>query len=201
MKRGLLTALLLLVAGCHHPQPKMTDAQIAKLRANYPGITDQCVEKLRWGGIFAMPNKIDQCFKMTPSQHWKGLWRNDFEWSVFCAAPATECPNSRPPESTWLDFGGRPPRGAGSAEGMIGPLYALEFIGRKTAYPGFYEGATRQVVLVDRLISIRQVEPAPPQPTAAQTIAREKACEAAGQCVRVEASYEAAIKNSTRSSG
>lgn len=69
-----------------------------------------------------------------------------------------------------------------------GGLYAVEFEGRLTAYRGTYGhfGMYDHEVIVDRLISIRQVEPPPPELTEAELEEEWKRCEAAGMCIRAE---------------
>jgi hypothetical protein len=187
VKRAPVSALILVLGACNHRQRKMTDAQLKLARSQFPGITDACLDKMRWGGVEAMPNEVDKCFKMLPQQRWRGLWRNDFEASKFCPAPARECTTRVPGPSIWLDFrsGLNRPAGLG-LKGPSGGLYAIDFIGRRTAYPGIYAGGADQEMIIDRLISIKEVEPPPPEPTAAQMAAQEKACEAAGQCISLE---------------
>jgi len=107
---------------------------------------------------------IDQCFKMTKSQRMRGLWRNDFEGQAYCAAPARECPAGKwkpnEPGVAWIDFASPLP---GEADTPPGGLYAIDFVGRGTAYPGMYGeyGFYNQEVIVDRLISIRMIRPPP----------------------------------------
>jgi len=122
-----------------------------------PGITNSCVEKIRSGGIQAM-GTTDQCFKMEPQRNWQGLWRNDFEGSRFCPAPARQCMFETPGDRIRLDT--RDPQFP-QPEGMRGALYAIEFIGRKTAYP-FLEDPFGYEMIVDRLISLKKIEPPPP---------------------------------------
>lgn len=112
-------------------------------------------------GIASLPT--DQCFKMTKPQRMRGLWRNDFEGQAFCATPARQCPAGKKPNEpgiAWIDFASPLP---GSADTPPGGLYAIDFVGRATAYPGMYGeyGFYNQEIIVDRLISIRMIGPPP----------------------------------------
>lgn len=122
---------------------------------------------------------VDECFRMDPPRRWKGLWRDEFEGSRFCPAPATRCDFNMPGDLIWLN----PERV--SRKEPDGGLYAVEFIGRRTAVKGrFYGhlGGSDYELIVDRFISMKQVEAPPPQPTKAQMIKDWKACEAEGTC-------------------
>jgi hypothetical protein len=144
----------------------MSDEQLKSIQADYPGIKPDCLEKLKYGGVQALPRETDQCFEMTSSQRWQGLWRDEFEGSVFCPSPAKECSSIRP-DGTWLSYtdklrhaGTRPAEGAGG-------LYRVEFIGRKALKPGHYGhmGYFANEIIVDQLISARQLEPPPAPPS------------------------------------
>ena len=74
----LILLSCLLICGCHHRQPQLSDAQIERIRALSPGITSACVETIRWGGIRFMPD-IETCMTMSDEKHWRGLWRTYFE--------------------------------------------------------------------------------------------------------------------------
>jgi hypothetical protein len=111
-----------------------------------------------WDGL-----PIDQCLKFNPPERMQGLWRRDFEGSQFCPAPARACSfteTGRP--FVWLDT--TKPGTLGNRHKGFGGLYAVEFIGRRTSYEGAYGhlGGFDQEVLVDRMISIKELEP--PQP-------------------------------------
>ena len=141
------------------PKPVMSEAQIAELREVTPGIREACVQKVRFGGIKAMPRKIDECFEMMPPQRWSGLWRDAFEGSRFCPAPATRCSADSPGDAIWLGFADE--QNAPKRTAWNNGLYAIEFIGRRTARKGSYGhvGMSDHEIIVDRLISIKQVEP------------------------------------------
>jgi hypothetical protein len=167
-------------------EPKLSDAQMEQIRVAEPGMAERCLDMMKWGGIDAAPSGTDECFKMTKPQRMRGLWRNDFEGQAFCAAPARECPAGKwkPNEAgvAWIDFALPVP---GSADTAPGGLYAIDFIGRETAYPGRYGeyGFYNQEVIADRLLSITQLEAPPPQPTKDETIKYFKKCEEAKTCI------------------
>ncbi len=121
---------------------------------------------------------------MTAPERWQGLWRNDFEGSEFCPVPARNCPSDPAKGGIWLNVpeGTRPAQGAGG-------LYAIEFVGRRTREPGLFGhmGMFEHEMIVDRLISIREVEPPPPPPTEEESAAAQRACEANGTCIRMKA--------------
>jgi hypothetical protein len=132
-----------------------------RLRDGYSSPFPCSYEKTELGSHVIASLPTDQCFKMTKPQRKTGLWRNDFEGQAFCAAPARECPFGkwRPnePGVAWIDFASLP----GSEDTPPGGLYAIDFVGRATAYPGQYGeyGLYNQEVIVDRLISIKMIEP------------------------------------------
>jgi hypothetical protein len=66
-----------------------------------------------------------------------------------------------------------------------GGLYAIDFIGRCSEGVGMFGhfGMSKHEVIVDRLLSIKQIEPPPPEPTKAEVIKETKECEAAKTCV------------------
>ena len=155
-----------------------------QIRADEPGMTDECLDQIRWGGIEALsPAHVEDCYKFEGQRRWKGLLRTGFETSRFCPAPAGECSDEAPGEHVWLAWkegaGKSPYRGE-----AYGGLYAVDFIGRKTAYPGHYGhmGMSDQEIVGDRLISIKRIEAPPPEPTKADVIRYWKACQAVKTC-------------------
>jgi hypothetical protein len=165
MSRAPLSLIaLLMLAGCNPPTRQISDADMNYYDAELPGMTEECRNKLQFGGIGALPEDTDDCYKMSLPQRWQGLWRNAFESHVFCETPATRCriePEADPqPAYTWIEFK-RPldPR-IKQAEG----LYRIDFIGRRTVVPGNYGylGLARHAIVVDRLLFIdRQDRPVP----------------------------------------
>ena len=108
---------------------------------------------------------LDQCYKFDRPQRMRGLWRNEFEGSQFCTEPAKECSwpeiDKRSQPVVWLDLAKPLPAELRPARG--GGLYAVDFIGRRTSYRGAYGhfGMSDYAVLVDRMISMKELEPPP----------------------------------------
>jgi len=139
------------------------------------------------GGYYeSLPD--DQCFKFSGPMRMQGLWRNDFEGSLFCSAPATQCTEPRStskiprPHFVWLQMRHHLKELEDIAPGG---LYAVDFIGRRSEYRGMYGhlGMADEEVIVDRLISIRELEAPPRQPTRAEVIEHFKKCAADKTCV------------------
>lgn len=206
--------MFLLVAGCHKPAPQperrvVTDPKrLAALREAFvPEVylrpeDQKAAAKLRDGYAAPIPCSkqtvesgipvvsslpTDQCYKMNPPERMQGLWRNDLEGLAFCAAPATECPHGKwePNQAgvAWLEFAS--PLG-GEKETPSGGLYTIDFVGRRTTFPGHYGeyGFYNQDVIVDRLISIKEVEPPPPgQMTKEHVAAYFKECTGGKICM------------------
>ncbi|MFD1034446.1 hypothetical protein ACFQ15_07270 [Sphingomonas hankookensis] len=153
----LIALSCLVLVGCNPPTKHYSDAEMNFYEAALPGMTEECRNKLQFGGIGALPWDTDDCYKMPLPRRWQGLWRNSFESHVFCEAPATRCriePDADPqPPYTWIEFKGPiDPRVKQAAEG----LYRIDFIGRKTVIPGNYGhlGLARHAIVVDRLLFI-----------------------------------------------
>jgi hypothetical protein len=137
----------------------MSDAELQRIRTGTPGITEDCLDKMKWGGIEAAPTETDQCYKMLPATRWHGLWRDGFEGQIFCPAPAQECPGHSPKDESWFELKSRPP---GVEKDPLGALYAVDFIGRRTAQSSsMIAYGFQHEMVVDRMISVRLVEPAP----------------------------------------
>jgi len=118
-----------------------------------------------------------------------GLWRNEFEAPMFCPSPAKQCPDASFNDPHHPIYGNMdirsPPNGW--KDTMPGGLYAVEFIGRRSEYGlvGGTSGADKQVI-VERWISVQQVEAPPPPPTKEQVEAWWKECHANHTCVDVK---------------
>jgi len=72
----------------------------------------------------------------------------------------------------------------GLSFGPDGALYAVEFVGRRTAVPGHYGhmGASDYELIVDRFISLNQIAPPLPRETEAQIEAEVQRCRRKKQC-------------------
>jgi hypothetical protein len=122
-------------------------------------------EKSKFGVAYAsIP--LDQCYKMDAPRRWRGVWRNDFEGSQFCPGGSASCGYESVAERkgpiAWLDFAGPLPAELKPRRG--GGLYSIDFIGRRTKYRGFYghAGMSDEAIIVDRIISMEELE-APPK--------------------------------------
>jgi hypothetical protein len=138
----------------------MSKDELRELQALLPGMTDECVDKARFDGITAISNlNVDQCFEMNPARNWRGLWRNDFEGSRFCAEPATQCEYETPGEKIWLSYSDSLRQQATEPREGDGGRYEIELEGRRTVERGHHGhfGASDHEVVVDRIISIRPV--------------------------------------------
>ena len=155
MRLAIFALTALLFMGCERREPKMTEAQLQRLRSS--GVSDGCVTKAKWRGFSAV--LPESCIDRLPPMHLRGLFRNDFEAPLFCPEPATQCRNSVGPKPSgiWFELDSRPPV---LRDSLPGGLYAVDFIGRRTVHGTPY-ALFAQDVIVDRLISIRQVEPPP----------------------------------------
>ena len=107
------------------------------------------------------------CYKLAHPERWRGLWRNDFEGSRFCAAPSKkQCSFDTPGESVWFDYSfGLTETKPRQWKIPLGGLYEVDLIGRRTAVKGRYGhmGGSDHALIVDRMVSIRQVEAPPKQ--------------------------------------
>jgi hypothetical protein len=65
--------ILLVTQGCEQQPQRFSDNAIQEFREGMPGITEGCLNKIKYGGIEAMPSSTDECFEMTPARQWKGL--------------------------------------------------------------------------------------------------------------------------------
>ncbi|HEY0115711.1 MAG TPA: hypothetical protein VGB54_08320 [Allosphingosinicella sp.] len=106
----------------------------------------------------------DQCFRMTEPQRMKGVWIDQFEGSRFLPG-GTELTQARFDEpQIWLDPETK------RVPGLFNPdpdaeirVLEVDFVGRKTLFPGQYGhmGVSQHEVIVDRLISARELDPQP----------------------------------------
>jgi hypothetical protein len=128
----------------------------------------------------------EQCFRFGKPQRMQGLWRNDFEGSEICPLSAGQCPTAADKAAerfTWLQTKFHL---AGAEDTPPGGLYAIDFIGRRSEHLGLYGhmGMSEGEVIVDRLLSIKLVEPPPPgQMTPEHVKAYLKECEGARICM------------------
>ena len=173
--------LLLVVAGCARPEPKLSEEMVQRIRTDFPGMTEECLQLLRMEGVDTEAAlSTERCFGMEPAKRWTGLWRNEFEDSQFCAAPAKTCPGEQPgnrqQDYVRLSWPNAPSPGG---------LYAVEFIGRRSMSSGWYgrKAPNYREMIVDKIISIKELEPPYPPATAEQRKAQEEECRTQPQCL------------------
>jgi len=93
---------------------------------------------------------------MTEPERMRGFWNDEFEGSQFCTAPE-KC--LYPAGETWLEFADPKMQ----RREPTGTLYAVEFIGRRPLYSGSFGhfGMFTNDVIVDRMISMKEIQPPP----------------------------------------
>lgn len=127
-----------------------------------------CTYHIEAGVMGSLPT--DQCYKMEAPRRFRGIWIDEFEGQQFIPqgsrAPKWPQGDSRLPgwrkdadraiaATIWLDV----ERAKVSHNWQHGGRKAfVEFIGRKTMYPGNYGhmGMSGQEIIVDRFISLRE---------------------------------------------
>jgi hypothetical protein len=132
------------------------DQQIARTGIGVAGRPYPCSYEEVEGGVEVVAFRpTELCVRMLPEQHWRGLWRNDFEGSRFCPEPAKTCGYDSPGEDIWL---------SGTPGQSRGGLYRIDFMGRRTMFKGPYGhlGMSDQELVIDRVLSMQEVE-APPR--------------------------------------
>jgi hypothetical protein len=107
---------------------------------------------------------VDQCYKMRPKQRFRGIWLDEFEGSTFFEAALTAESvkaevqrrlRTKHSSNEWLDWAGTARKGVPSKNSPNSRMVALDFVGRRTAYPGSYGhmGMSSGEVVVDRVVS------------------------------------------------
>jgi hypothetical protein len=104
---------------------------------------------------------VEECYRFLPPERMRGVWRDAFEGSEFFPGA------SRPPaegavSGIWLDAESReplPPRLRRSPQSSGTRYLAIDFIGRRTRYPGKYGhmGASEHYVIVLRVLAAAPV--------------------------------------------
>ena len=158
----VLTFAAVVLAACHRREPKVSEKTIQSIHASEPGMTDECLNTIRWGGVQALHGQPEDCYKFDAPRRWKGLYFGEFEVSRFCPAPARQCSDTSPGEHIWLSASSSAGVPAWNGKEASG-LFAMEFIGHKTSYPGHYGhlGLSDEEIVIDHLISMKQLERSP----------------------------------------
>ena len=133
-----------------------------------------CTYHIEEGVLGSLP--VDQCFKMEPPRRYRGVWIDEFESQRFIpeGTPAPEWPDGDLKSSEWRKQAGRAIAATiwldveraklGHKWQQGGRRVFLEFVGRKTLYPGNYGhmGMSGQAIIVDTVISQRECAPIAP---------------------------------------
>lgn len=153
-------ALLCGVAGCDRRPPAFSDQEIAELRAELPGITDDCLENLRVSGVTELIEQTDQCFRMTSAKGWAGIYVDGFENQLFCPASTDRCEFDPAGDRIWTTFKMDHPR---RSKIPTERNFAVEFVGRRTLLPGQHGhlGSFNHEIIVDELVSIVPIDGVP----------------------------------------
>lgn len=173
MRHWLLATAFLALNACDQRTPSLvayrhlSDALASVLPLDVFGIYP-CASRRKEGGVEVIVGvPVDQCFKMLPAKRFRGIWLDQFEGSVFIdgardmgtakaelrrrlAVPAAHM--------EWLGWDDTY-RAAHFPPSPNARVVAIDFIGRRTAYPGRYGhmGMSSSEVVVDRIISAHPI--------------------------------------------
>lgn len=156
MRTLLCVCLLgLSLSGCNRRTPAVSEADYRAFKASNPGMTKQCLEAYRYGGFSAWRPDDPNCFEMTPSQHWSGLWENGWEWTNFCPDPAKNC-DWISKRGSWLTFAQGAYRGSKPLDRGV---YRIDFVGRRTKAAGNFGhlGSYDHLIVVERVLSLHKI--------------------------------------------
>jgi hypothetical protein len=105
-----------------------------------------------------------QCFHMTAPTRFRGVWLDEFEHSCFIPGASTVTSACDGPSGIWLDVETNRIPGLDRTEQSETRAFLIDFVGRRTLYPGSYGhlGMSEHEVIVDRLFSARPL-PLPSQ--------------------------------------
>ena len=146
-----------------HPDDALKSIPVANLFGLYP-----CTVRRDYDGIAVLENiRTDQCFKMLPQKQYRGIWLDQFESSMFfegelsvavVEAKIRRDPRMRKLRREWLSWNEQQFKTQSSAPPQ-NRYFLIDFIGRRTAYPGQYGhlGMSRSEIIVDRMLSLRPV--------------------------------------------
>jgi len=171
MRKWIAVAVLGL-AGCEKAPEAARD--MISPPAAYANFSDRvAAQMLLWGLPSQLPclrNRYteaetlmsdDECFRHLAPERFHGLWRDDPRGARFCPSPARTCTRMSAGARIHLELKeawalNLPVLGGGA-------LYAVDFIGRRSAHSGRYtpylaDGYPEEIVL-DRMISMKELEP------------------------------------------
>jgi hypothetical protein len=162
--------MLLSLAACGDGTPLAAyqhplDAAAAVLPLDVVGIHSCADARIVDGAKVIEGRPLDQCYKMEPQRRFRGIWLDQFEGSRFyegltnvqqVRAAIEARLKQRERSSEWLSFA---KEDASTEPSPTARLVSVEFLGRRTAYPGRYGhmGISGSEVLVDRMIAARSL--------------------------------------------
>ncbi|MGB3471558.1 MAG: hypothetical protein WBA51_12110 [Erythrobacter sp.] len=155
MRALFVCSLALGLLGCQPPDSAISDDQFLGLRESHPGMTQACLNEIRYGGVDQWRPDDPDCFEMLPAQRWIGLWEHGWEWTNFCPVPETTCEGISG-DGTWLTFSSKASPDANIPDGV----HRITFIGRRTKIPGSFghEGSYKHLMVVDQIIAIEPAD-------------------------------------------
>ena len=159
MKTRIILVMAMLLFACERRKPAISDAEFNAVKATYPGISEQCLDTVRYKGFSAWNDEDPNCFEMTEPRRWSGMYVTGFEWGNFCPDPATDCPIFGEPGVSWLTLSPN----ANAPDLRESGLYRIEFIGRRTKVPGHFGHLNQyeHLMVVDRLLALKLVKAQP----------------------------------------
>jgi hypothetical protein len=164
--RVILLALLMLPLGaCNQRQPPAEVYRSAWHRMVVtlhlePIFGSPCFvkEKTQFGDTYAFIGE-DKCYRLNPPERIDGIWHYEFEGSQLLTSAEFAKGDLWSHDHTWLEPSMHLPDGLCDKDGPCDGDFHVVFIGRRSQYPGRYGhlGGSRNLVLMDRLISIERM--------------------------------------------
>lgn len=153
-------ALSCCASACDQNRPVVFDEDIELLRGEFPGIKEGCLVAMQLNGSRDLISQTDQCFRMTPSQRWAGIYVDGFENQLFCPTVMDRCEFDPAGDRIWTTFRVDRPRPTAIPTEQ---KYVVEFIGRRTLLPGQHGhlGSFNHEIIVDELVSTVPIDGAP----------------------------------------
>ena len=129
-----------------------------------------CMEHVDPQTLRGLPT--DQCYKMDPPRRFRGIWIDAFEGQAFIPEGTTPpiWPRTDPKSPGWRQQFERAQAATiwldvdrvhlGHDFNRGGRKLRIDFVGRKTTYPGGYGhlGMSGNEIIVDRVISLKEIE-------------------------------------------
>ena len=174
MKVGGIAIALLTLSACDQRAAPLAayrhpvDAAASILPLNLFGVYS-CASRRNIDGVSIIEGlPLDQCYKMQPARRFRGIWLDEFEGSTFfegfsdisrVRSEIRRRMNKPAAYGEWLGWNENRKNPVLSSSGGNARLVAIDFVGRKTAYPGRYGhmGMSNSEIIVDRVISAQPI--------------------------------------------